>query len=259
MTQSLRIYSWNVNGIRACHRKGALYGILEEHRPDVLCVQEIKAMPEQLDAAILTAHGYHVAWAPAERKGYSGVATFSRTPPDVVQVGIDAPQYDVEGRTVVTRHGDLTIFNGYFPNSQRELQRLDYKAGYYRTLRASAEARVGAGEDVVICGDWNTAHHEIDLKNWRANRKNSGFTEAERALVDEYVDAGWIDAYRAMYPQQAEVYSWWSNRKGVRERNVGWRIDYVLASASAAKLVRDAFIWADVRGSDHCPVGVDTD
>ncbi len=254
MSKSIRIYSWNVNGIRACHRKGALYGILENHRPDVLCVQEIKAMPSQLDAEILSDHGYHVAWAPAERKGYSGVATFSRVPPDEICIGMDAPEYDVEGRMVITRHGDVTVFNGYFPNSQRELQRMDYKTGYYRTVKARAEARVAAGEDVVICGDWNTAHKEIDLKNWRSNRKNSGFTDAERALVDEYVDDGWIDAYRALYPEQGDAYTWWSNRKGVRERNVGWRIDYHFVSAGMWSRVVDARIHPDVMGSDHCPL-----
>lgn len=251
----MRFYAWNVNGIRACARKGFL-DWLAEAQPDVLGLQEIKAMPEQLGADLLTEHGYHVVWNPAERKGYSGTATFSKVEPDEVVLGLGEARFDCEGRTTITRFGDTTFINAYFPNGKRDLSRIPYKTDFYRLMLEVANARVAAGEKVIIAGDWNTAHHEIDLKNWRANRKTTGFRPEERALLDEFEAAGWVDSFRKLHPEAEDRYSWWSNRKGVRERNVGWRIDYHWVSANLWPAVTGAEIHADVLGSDHCPVSV---
>ena len=250
----MRLWSWNVNGIRACHRKGELLSLLSREKPDVLCLQEIKAMPEQLENDLLKDHGYHVTWAPAEKKGYSGVATFSRVEPDGVQIGIGEERFDREGRILISHHGELTLANCYFPNGQRDHARLPYKTDFYRALLAWGTAQRKAGRKVVICGDWNTAHNEIDLKNYKTNRKTSGFTDFERTLVDEFVQAGWHDSFRRLYPESGDVYSWWSNRAGVRERNIGWRIDYHFVADELWPCVRDAKVHGDVKGSDHCPV-----
>jgi len=182
----MKIVSWNVNGIRACHRKGEFLSLLERLEPDLLCIQETKAWPEQLGADLLEDHGYHVTWAVAEKKGYSGVATFSKTTPDSVTVGFDEERFDREGRVITTIHGQVAVVNAYFPNGQRDHARLPYKTDFYRRMLAHGQSLEKAGFGVVICGDWNTAHHEIDLKNWRSNRKTSGFTEPERALITEF-------------------------------------------------------------------------
>ncbi len=250
----MRLFSWNVNGIRAVHRKGLFLSFLESAQPDVLCLQETKAWPEQLESDLLTDHGYHVVWAEAEKKGYSGVATFSRVPPDEHQVGLGVEQFDREGRTVITRHGNVLLMNSYFPNGQRDHARLPYKTEFYREVLRWGQEKRAEGFEVAICGDWNTAHHEVDLKNWKSNRKTSGFTEPERALVTEFCDAGWHDAFRRLYPDAVDVYSWWSNRVGVRDRNIGWRIDYHFVADELWPRVKDARIHTDVMGSDHCPI-----
>jgi exodeoxyribonuclease-3 len=252
----VRYYSWNVNGIRACARKGFLTW-LAEAQPDVLGLQEIKASPDQLDADLLRDHGYHVVWNPAERKGYSGTATFSKVTPDEVVLGLGEDRFDCEGRTTITRFGDVTFINAYFPNGKRDLSRIPYKTDFYRLMLEVANARVAAGQKVIIAGDWNTAHHEIDLKNWRANRKTTGFRPEERALLDEFEAAGWVDSFRTLHPEAEERYSWWSNQPGVRKRNVGWRIDYHWVSANAWPSVKGAEIHPEVMGSDHCPVSVE--
>ena len=254
----MRLYSWNVNGIRACTRKGFL-DWLKATQPDVVGLQEIKAMPEQLGPDLLEDHGYHVVWNPAERKGYSGTATFCKTVPDEVVLGLGEARFDCEGRTTITRFGDLTFINAYFPNGKRDLSRIPYKTDFYRLMYKVANERRAAGQKVIIAGDWNTAHHEVDLKNWRANRKTTGFRPEERALLDEFEADGWVDSFRAQHPEAVDRYSWWSNRKGVRERNVGWRIDYHWVSAELAPLVTGAEIHSDVLGSDHCPVSVTVD
>ncbi len=250
----MKLVSWNVNGIRSVHRKGKFLSFIEAHQPDVFCVQETKAWPEQLDEDLLSEHGYHVVWAQAEKKGYSGVATFSKTAPDSAEVGLGIEAFDREGRVVITRYGTLTVLNGYFPNGQRDHARLPYKTDFYRALLKWGQAERAAGQEVVICGDWNTAHHEIDLKNWKSNRKTSGFTEPERALITEFCDAGWHDVFRRLNPELGDVYTWWSNRVGVRDRNVGWRIDYHFVSDELWERVDDAKIHCGQMGSDHCPI-----
>ncbi len=254
----MRIYAWNVNGLRSCHRKEAFVPFVEAHRPDVLCLQEVRALPEQVPADARNPKGMHGEWHPAEKKGYSGVTTFSAAPPDAAVRGLDEERFDREGRVLRTDHGPVSVVNAYFPHGQRDHARLPFKTDFYRAMLAYGDRLRRAGRRVVLCGDWNTAHHDIDIKNHKSNRKTSGFTAPERALVDEFEAAGWVDVWRVRNPE-AEVYTWWSSRKGVRERNVGWRIDYFLVDGETAKRVVDASIHTDVMGSDHCPIGLELD
>ena len=249
----MRIVSWNVNGIRAATRKGFL-DWLAETQPDVVCLQEIKAMPEQLGPDLLSEHGYHVAWHPAQKKGYSGTATFSKVAPDHVQHGIGEARFDDEGRILLTRHGDVTVINCYFPHGQRDHARLPYKTDFYRALLVWAQALRAEGKQICITGDWNTAHHDVDIRNFKQNRKTSGFTLPERALLDEWVDAGWHDTFRRLYPERADMYTWWSQRGDVRARNIGWRIDYHFVCDALWPRVQDALIHTATMGSDHCPI-----
>ncbi len=249
----MRLVSWNVNGIRACYGKGFL-DWLAAAQPDVVCLQETRVHPRQLPPALVEIPGYHTTWVPAEKLGYSGVATLSKVPPDEVTVGLDAPDFDREGRTLITRHGDVTVFNGYFPNGQNDLGRVPYKSAYYKRLLQIAQARRGRGEAVVICGDLNTAHHPIDLKNPKANVKNTGFLPEERVWLDAMEAMGYVDAFRRLNPDTPDRYTWWSARGDVRARNVGWRIDFHWVGDELWPRVCDAIIHDQVMGSDHCPV-----
>lgn len=253
----MRVVSWNVNGIRACHRKGTFVPFVSENAPDVLCLQEIRALRKQCPAAIGEL-GMHIEWHAAERAGYSGVATLSKQPPTRVEHGMGVDEIDREGRVLTTRHGAVTVVNCYFPHGQRDHARLPFKTDFYRAVLAHGERLRAAGEHVVICGDFNTAHHDIDLKNHKSNRKTSGFTEPERALLDEYVEAGWVDAWRRLNPE-VEKYTWWSNRPGVRARDVGWRIDLAMVDAGLWPRVTGARIHTEVMGSDHCPIELELD
>jgi len=254
----VRIYAWNVNGLRACHRKDALLPFIAEHRPDVLCLQEVRALPDQVPADARAPHGMHGEWHPAEKKGYSGVTTFSAAAPDAVIRGLGDDRFDREGRVLRTDHGPVSVVNAYFPHGQRDHARLPFKTDFYRAMLACGEALRKAGRRVVLCGDWNTAHHDIDIKNHTSNRKTSGFTAPERALLDAFEAAGWVDIWRVLHPEH-EVYTWWSSRKGVRERNVGWRIDMCLVDPETARRVTDASIHPEVMGSDHCPIAIELD
>ena len=251
-----RWVSWNVNGIRSAVSHG-FFDWLEAERPEVVALQEVRAQRAQFDAARAEALGYEVAWHAAQKPGYSGVATLSRVGLERVEQGLGEARFDDEGRALVTRHAGLTLVNAYFPNAQRDLARIEYKIEFYALLLERVSAWRAAGERVVLCGDWNTAHQPVDIENWRANQKASGFTPRERALVDTYLAAGFKDAFRALYPDARQHYSWWSNRPGVRARNIGWRIDYCLASAALRPRLRRAWIEPHVTGSDHCPVGVE--
>lgn len=253
----MRVTSWNVNGIRACHRKGTFVPFVSQSAPDVLCLQEIRARATQCPDEI-GALGLHIEWHAAERGGYSGVATLSKAAPDRVEHGIGDPEIDREGRVLTTRHGGLTVVNCYFPHGQRDHARLPFKTAFYRAVLAHGARLRSAGEAVVICGDFNTAHHDIDLKNHTSNRKTSGFTAPERALLDEYVEAGWVDAWRRLNPG-VETYTWWSNRPGVRARDVGWRIDLAMVDEALWPRVTGARIHTDVMGSDHCPIELELD
>ncbi|MBU0553352.1 exodeoxyribonuclease III [Myxococcota bacterium] len=249
----MRLISWNVNGVRAVVRKG-FFDWLSADQADVICLQETKIQADQLTPALRSKHGYHTVWAHAEQGGYSGVATFSKVAPDEIIIGIGDPQFDDEGRTITTRYDNLVVINGYFPNGGRDLKRVPYKLDYYSALFDYAQRLRAQGRDVVICGDWNTAHHEIDLKNWKGNQKATGFLPEERAVLDDWVAAGWVDTFRKLHPGEEGCYTWWAQRPGVRERNVGWRIDYHFVNEEMWPRVRDALIHPNVLGSDHCPI-----
>ena len=257
---ALRVLGWNVNGLRACARKG--FGRwLARSGADVVGIQEVRALPEELPAAVRAPRGWHVAFFAAERRGYSGVALYARRKPDAVRCGLDVPRFDCEGRVLFARFGRLVVANVYFPKGSgrlRDNSRVPFKLAFYRALRARLERLRHAGQRVLVVGDFNTAHREIDLARPRENRGTSGFLPQERAELDGWLRGGWVDTFRAFEPG-AGHYTWWSQRRGVRARNVGWRIDCVFASPSAMPFVRVAFHQPAVEGSDHCPVGVDLD
>jgi exodeoxyribonuclease-3 len=248
----VKIVTWNVNGIRAALRKDALSAVLS-WIPDLLCLQEIKARPDQLTEKQRDVPGYQVVWNPAERPGYSGVATYVRKDPLEVELGMDAPQFDIEGRVIRTRHPNFLLYNVYFPNGQRGKDRVKYKLDFYAHLLERCDALHAAGEKIIITGDFNTAHMPIDLKNHKANEKTSGFLPEEREWVQNYLDHGFVDVYRQRYPER-EQYTWWTYRFNARQRGIGWRIDYFLVSESLVSRVQDVIIHDDVPGSDHCPV-----
>lgn len=256
----MRIASWNVNGLRAVAKKG--FGEwLDGCDCEIVGLQEVRARAEQVPAEIRERDGWHVDLVAAERAGYSGVGLFSRRPPDAVSSEIGVPEIDVEGRLQVARFGRLTVVNGYFPNGNgkdRDLSRIPYKLDFYRTLFDALEPAKQRGEPIVVMGDFNTAHREIDLARPKANVKTSGFRPEEREEFDRWIRAGWVDAFREFEPGEG-FYTWWSQRKGVREKNVGWRIDYHLISPGARQFLRGARIHAEVEGSDHCPLTIDLD
>ena len=251
----MKFVSWNVNGVRAAARKG-FEAWLESTDADVVALQEIKARPEQLEESLRAPQGWHVAWNPASRAGYSGTATFSRKKPGETALGIGIPRFDDEGRILVTRHGKIVHYNVYFPNGGQGDERLRYKLDFYDALLEHLEARVAAGDSIVVCGDLNTAHREIDLARPRENRKISGFMPVECEALDRWFERGWIDAFRTLHPDLEGAYSWWSMRSGARSRNVGWRLDYHLVSRDLGKRLKQAAIHKDVEGSDHCPVSL---
>jgi exodeoxyribonuclease-3 len=249
-----RLFSWNVNGIRACGRKGFL-DWLAVARPDVLGLQETRALPEQLEAGLRQPAGYHVHYHPAEKKGYSGVALYSRIEPQSVTLGgLSEPKFDDEGRLIIADYGDFLFYTGYFPNGGNDLSRVPYKLEFSEAVLQHAETQRRAGRSIVICGDVNTAHEEIDLANPKSNKKNTGFLPEERVWVGRLIDHGYVDIFRRTHPEETGRYTWWSNRMGVRERNVGWRIDYFFISPDLEDRVVEARIHADVMGSDHCPI-----
>jgi exodeoxyribonuclease-3 len=248
----MKITTWNVNGIRAVLNKG-FAGWVQAHRPDVLCLQEVKARPEQLPAEQQQLGDYTAIWHPAERPGYSGVATFLRQPAQAFEVGIGNHLYDVEGRVIQTLHPGFRLFNVYFPNGGRGLERVAYKLDFYAELLSLCDRLHAAGEKVVITGDFNTAHREIDLARPRQNVMNTGFLPEERLWLDHYLEHGFVDAYRQLYPEKVE-YTWWSYVTNARVKNVGWRLDFFMVSRGLLPAVQDVVVHADVPGSDHCPV-----
>jgi len=257
--KTLRLFSWNVNGLRAFGRKGFL-DWLYEAKPDILGLQETRALPEQLDEDIRNPDGYRVELHPAEKKGYSGVGLYTKIEPEsVVLGGLDDPAFDSEGRLIIADYGDFLFYTGYFPNGGNDLKRVPYKLAFSEAVLQHAEAQRKKGRSIVICGDVNTAHEEIDLANPQSNKKNTGFLPEEREWVSRLLDHGYIDIFRKRNPEATGAYTWWSNRPGVRERNVGWRIDYFIISPDLEDRVVDARIHADVLGSDHCPIELPLD
>ncbi|MGL1932506.1 MAG: exodeoxyribonuclease III [Desulfotalea sp.] len=246
-----RYLSWNVNGIRAVEKKGFI-DLVKELNPDVLGLQETKAQPDQLSDELKNIDGYKSYWFSAERKGYSGTAMYSKIEPIQVIYGIGHEEYDCEGRVLTLEFADHYISTIYFPNSGNELKRLDYKLDFNKKVLAFAQ-ELEKTKPVILCGDFNVAHKEIDLKNPKNNKKNAGFTPEERSWMDTYLEAGYIDTFR-MFNQDAEQYSWWSYRFSARAKNVGWRIDYFCVSDNGKDRIVNADIMQEVLGSDHCPV-----
>ena len=256
----MRIYSWNVNGLRAAAKKG-FADWLDQCQADVVALQEVRARPEQIPEDLRQRQGWHLEVAAAERPGYSGVATYSRRPPDEMRKQIGIAEIDAEGRLIFSRFGRLLVVNGYFPNGNgknRDLSRIPYKLDFYRRLFDELEPGRAGGEPILVLGDFNTAHRDIDLARPKQNRETSGFRPEEREELDRWLTNGWTDTFRRFESGEGH-YTWWSQRKGVRERNIGWRIDYVLASPGALPWLRAARIHPEVHGSDHCPISVELD
>ncbi len=251
----MKLISWNVNGVRAVLKKGFL-DWLKEADPDILCIQETKAHIDQLPKELLEDHGYHTYWHSGEKRGYSGVATFSKEEPLYVQEGIGIERFDREGRVLFTEHSGFLLYNIYFPNGQRDQERLDYKLDFYDELLPIINEQVESGHNVIVTGDWNTAHHEMDLARPKANVNTSGFMPVERERLDTYINNGWVDSFRLFHPEP-DRYSWWTYRFGARERNVGWRIDYFFVNEGFTEQVLDADIHDEIRGSDHCPISLE--
>lgn len=246
----MRLISWNVNGLRACIGKGFL-DFFHESEADIFCLQEIKLQQGQIH---LELEGYHQYWNYAVKKGYSGTAIFSRHKPLSVKYGIGQLVHDQEGRVITLELKDFYLVNVYTPNSQRGLARLEYRMEWEQAFQEYIQG-LDQSKPVIICGDLNVAHKEIDIKNPAANRKNAGFTDEERGKMTDLLDKGFTDSYRHFYPDKADAYTWWSYFRNARERNIGWRIDYFLVSDRLQTNLQDAFILPDIMGSDHCPVG----
>ena len=251
----MKIFSWNVNGLRAVVKKG-FFEWLKLEAPDVVCLQEIKARVEDLDENLLKPKGYHTAWNPAERKGYSGVAVFMKKKPAVIHKGMGIERFDSEGRIIRIEFKGFDLLNVYFPNGTSGSERLQYKMDFYDAFLDHCEDLRGKRKELVITGDVNTAHKPIDLKNPKANEKNSGFLPEEREWVDKLIKHGYVDSFRA-FNQQPDQYTWWSYRFKVRAKNIGWRIDYFFVTEGLMKKVKHSFITPEVMGSDHCPIGLD--
>ncbi|MHC1761291.1 MAG: exodeoxyribonuclease III [Negativicutes bacterium] len=245
----MKLVSWNVNGLRACMNKG-FADFFGEVEADVFCVQETKMQQEQAE---VNSPGYEQFWNSAVKKGYSGTAIFSRVQPLTVSFGLGLAEHDQEGRLITLEFDDFYLVNVYTPNSQRGLSRLEYRMQWEDVFRGYI-GRLNAKKPVVICGDLNVAHQEIDIKNPAANKSNAGFTQEERNKMTQLLETGLTDTFRHLYPDRRDAYSWWSYMSNARERNIGWRIDYFLVSGGIDPFIKDAEILPEVQGSDHCPV-----
>lgn len=253
----MKIYSWNVNGLRAAAKKD-FFPWIENEKPDILCIQETKLQENQLDEMLKDIPGYNSYFSFAEKKGYSGVGTYSKIKPLNVYHGIGIERFDSEGRILITEYEEFTLLNIYFPNGQMNEERLNYKMEFYDAILDYCNSKVAEGKKLLICGDYNTAHTEMDIKNAKANEKTSGFLPMERAWLDKFISNGYTDTYRHLNPDRIE-YSWWSYMFKARERNTGWRIDYHFVSNNLLSQVKSASILTDVYGSDHCPIMIELD
>lgn len=257
MIESMTLLSWNVNGIRAVHKKGFL-DWLAEADPDILCLQETRAEPAQLPAALAEPAGYHAFWnGSLSKKGYSGTALLTRTEPLQVEFGLGMPEFDQEGRTIIARYPSFTLINCYFPNGGRDHSRVPFKLAFYDAFLEKCQDLRAQGQTVVFCGDVNTSHREIDLARPKENQNTTGFLPEERAWIDQVVEAGYVDTFRHVHPDLADQYTWWSMVTRARERNIGWRLDYFFVVKEAVDRIKDAFILPEVTGSDHCPAGLE--
>ena len=250
----MNLISWNVNGIRAAAAKG-LSDWLSTAAPDIVCLQETKAHREQLPEHLAEPPGYHSFWNSANRRGYSGVAVFSREKPLSVKYGLGLEKFDTEGRVIELEYESFTLLNVYFPNGQRDHGRVPFKLEFCDAVFDRCNLLRENGKHIVICGDFNTAHREIDLKYPKANRNTTGFLPEERAWMDRFTAGGYIDTFRE-FETGGGYYSWWTYRLSARERNIGWRIDYFFISPDLKPRLKNAFILSEVHGSDHCPVGI---
>ena len=248
----MKLISWNVNGIRACVNKG-FKDFFETINSDIFCIQETKCQPEQID---LNFEGYHAYWNSAERKGYSGTAIFTKKEPISVIYGIGIEEHDKEGRVITLEFNDFYMVDIYTPNAKRGLERLDYRQVWEDEIR-NYLVNLNKIKPVIMCGDLNVAHEEIDLKNPKSNRGNAGFTDEERAKMTELLNVGFVDSFRFLYPEKTDCYSWWSYMGKAREKNVGWRIDYFIVSDEIKEKIKEAEIYSNIFGSDHCPVGLE--
>jgi exodeoxyribonuclease III len=255
MTKQLKIISWNVNGIRAALKKDFAKKI-QEINPDILCIQETKASSDQVDFPLTLSH-YHKYWHSAKRKGYSGTLIMTKQKPEKIVRGMPETKFNDEGRMLELHFKDFILLNIYFPNGKRDQERLDYKMDYYHAhLKYTEHLRKTENKNIIICGDYNTAHEKIDLARPKENEKISGFLRIERDWMDEYEKHGYIDTFRHFHKDKADEYTWWSMRTRARDRNVGWRIDYFYISTELLSNLKDAFILQDIHGSDHCPLGI---
>lgn len=253
--KKIKLLSWNVNGLRAAYRKGFL-GWFRAIQPDILCVQETKASEKQLPEELKNIDGYCVYYTAAEKKGYSGVGLFTGIKPGNIGKGLGIRKYDVEGRVVIADYGAFILFNVYFPNGKISKDRLRYKMAFYDEFLTYVNNLRRKGTKLIICGDVNTAHKEIDLTRPRENEKTSGFLPEERAWIDKFLAHGFIDTFR-VFNEEPGQYTWWDLKTRARERNVGWRIDYFFITENLRKNLKAAFILMDVMGSDHCPIGIE--
>ena len=246
--------SWNVNGLRSCINKGFLEAF-QSLNADVFALQEIKMERGQAEIDLT---GYKEFWNSADKKGYSGTAVFTKREPLSAAYGIGIPEHDSEGRVITLEFPDYYFVNCYTPNSRRELLRLPYRMEWEDAMR-SYLLELDAKKPVILCGDLNVAHTEMDIKNAKSNRRNAGFTDEERAKMSELLDSGFIDTFRRLNPDKSDAYTWWSYMASARERNIGWRIDYFIISSRLEENLKQAFIYPEIRGSDHCPVGLELD
>ena len=252
----MRLVSWNVNGLRAVVNKG--FGdFFNSINSDIFCVQETKMQEDQIDDNIKNIFkDYYSYWNSAEKKGYSGTAIFSKKQPIGVTYGIGIEEHDKEGRVITLEFENFYMVNCYTPNSKRELERLEYRMVWENEFR-NYLLKLNDTKPVILCGDLNVAHNEIDLKNPKTNRRNAGFTDEERGKMTELLSSGFTDSFRYLYPDKTESYSWWSYMFKAREKNAGWRIDYFIVSKSIEEKIEESYIYSEVLGSDHCPVGLD--
>lgn len=250
----MKLISWNANGIRALSAKPDFEQFFKDHNPDILCLQETKAQEHQLEEHHYPSGDYHTFFHSAEKKGYSGVAIFAKKKPLNVIEGIGVEEFDCEGRVLTFEYEDFFILSVYVPNAQHGLARIEYRKKFNDEFLKFVN-KLKKKKGVIICGDLNVAHNEIDLKNPKANRQNPGFSDEEREKFNELLDAGYVDTFRHFYPQEIK-YTWWSYRFNARARNIGWRIDYFVVNKEFTGKIKDAFILDQVKGSDHCPVGI---
>jgi exodeoxyribonuclease-3 len=251
----MRILSWNVNGLRSIYKKGFVPWV-EQVQPDILCIQETKASPEQLKQDLTEISGYRSYFASAVKKGYSGVALYTQHAPDEVHYGIGSERFDQEGRMIIAHYQNFILYNVYFPNGKASAERLKFKMEFYDAFLEHVQRQKEFGKGLIICGDVNTAHTEIDLARPKANEKVSGFLPEERAWIDKFLASGYVDTFR-VFTKEGGHYTWWDLKSGARQRNVGWRIDYFYVSSDVAKRVKTACILPAVMGSDHCPIGIE--